>query len=136
MRIKAWHWGASLGVALLVMAVSDVPSGQAAETSSNREAWLGVYSQTLTSELRDEFKYEGDGALVSRVVPDSPADHAGIKKGDVIVGVNSRSVDSPEELARAVRAAPVGQNTEGRIRPGGARKTLNGRREERPRGNE
>ena len=108
MRIKAWHWGASLGVALLVMAVSDVPSSQAAETSSNREAWLGVYSQTLASELRDEFKYEGDGALVSRVVPDSPAAGAGLEPGDVITAIDGQAVTKFDDLKNAVEAKAVG----------------------------
>ena len=134
MRTKTWHLGAILGVALLILAVSDVPSGRAAETTSesSSEAWLGVYSQTLTPELRDEFKYQGDGALVNRVIPGSPAEKAGIKKGDVIISVNSRPVASAEELTRAIRSGRVDQSASIQVARDGVKKTLTAKLAARP----
>ena len=106
MRIAARHWGAGLGVALLLLTVHDVRPSQGAEGTT----WLGVYSQSLTPELREGLEYQGQGVLVTRVVDGSPAQKAGIRKGDVIVRVDNDPVDSPAALARVVRASPAGES--------------------------
>ncbi|MDQ7783539.1 MAG: DegQ family serine endoprotease [Desulfomonilaceae bacterium] len=70
---------------------------------------LGVNIQSL-----DEYqaKYYGrqdtDGALVSQVVPGSPAEKAGVKDGDIIIEFNGKSVDGAPEL----------KNIVGRVKPG------------------
>lgn len=46
-----------------------------------------------------------EGALVQMVRPDSPAAAAGMRPGDVIVGVGTTSVGSPDEAVQAIRAA-------------------------------
>lgn len=72
-------------------------------------AWLGVYSQQITPELREGLNYNGAGALVTRIVSDSPAARAGIQRGDVIVRVGSTDVDSPDRLASAVSSSAPGK---------------------------
>lgn len=72
------------------------------------KAWLGVMTQSVTEELRDALDLRGDGVLVNRVVIDSPADRAGIKKGDIITSVSGRSVESPADLSEAVQDQQVG----------------------------
>jgi membrane-associated protease RseP (regulator of RpoE activity) len=79
-----------------------------AATASARP-WLGVYTQEITDELRDGLNLNSDGVLVNRVVSDGPADRGGVRKGDVIVRFNSRSVDSPSSLADLVGDAREGQ---------------------------
>ena len=97
MRTQASLGLAGLGLSLIVL-LSAVPAARA-DRDSDSHGWLGIYTQALTSELREGLDYRGDGVLVNRVVPGSPADKAGIEKGDVIVSVNMRSVDSPDKLA-------------------------------------
>ena len=131
MRIKARRGWASFGVALLMMVACELPAGRAAEERSET-AWLGVYSQEITPELRDGMNHASEGVLVNRVVPDSPADRAGIRKGDVIVRVNSRLVNTPDELSRIVRAGHVGDPVAIRIVRDGNQQTLTARLAARP----
>ncbi len=68
--------------------------------------FLGVNIQNLSSELQKEFGVE-HGALVTTVTPDSAADKAGIKQGDVIVKLDGTKVDDPNRLKLMVgRQAP------------------------------
>jgi serine protease Do len=61
--------------------------------------WLGIYLGELTPELRDAFKIGGDsGVLVQQVMPDSPAEKAGFKDGDVILELNGRPVQDMRDL--------------------------------------
>jgi serine protease Do len=72
--------------------------------------WLGVSLQPLTSDLAASFGVkEGKGALVSDVSADSPAARAGVKSGDVILEFNSKKVEDPSALARAVAVAKPGE---------------------------
>jgi serine protease Do len=62
-------------------------------------AWLGVYIQDLTPELAAQFGVEpGSGVLVADVVPRSPAEEAGIRRGDVITAVDGKPVHDTNEL--------------------------------------
>ena len=45
------------------------------------------------------------GAVIAEVRPGSPAEEAGLRRGDVIQGVNGKAVADAEEAARALRAA-------------------------------
>ena len=97
-----------------------------------KEAWLGVYTQTLTPELSEGLNYTGSGALVSRVVDGSPAEKAGVKKGDVIVGINTTTVASATDLTKAIGNAKVDQTVSVRIIRDGERRTLSAKLVERP----
>ena len=60
---------------------------------------LGVAIQDLTSELANSFGYSSTaGALVAEVQPDTPADVAGFKPGDIITKLDGRSISSANEL--------------------------------------
>jgi serine protease Do len=87
--------------------------------------WLGVYIQPVTPELAEKFGLEGDqGALVADVVNGSPADKAGLKRGDVIVAYNGREVGDTHALPRMVAATPVGEKAEVTVIRGGETKEL------------
>jgi len=61
--------------------------------------WVGVDLQELTRELKSHFGLPGErkGTLVSDVYEDSPAERAGIRRGDIILSLEEFLVDSPEE---------------------------------------
>ena len=70
--------------------------------------WLGVVIQGLTPELAESFELGSeDGALVSKVLPDSPAEGAGIERGDVIVTFNGTPVKEWRDLPRLVGETPA-----------------------------
>ncbi|MDH3713656.1 MAG: DegQ family serine endoprotease [Gammaproteobacteria bacterium] len=72
--------------------------------------WLGVVIQEVTRELAESFGMDrAYGALVARVLPDSPAEQAGLRVGDVIVAYNGATVNSSTELPPLVGVTRVGE---------------------------
>jgi serine protease Do len=72
--------------------------------------WLGVLIQDVTAELAESFDMNKPrGALVSRVLPDSPAEKAGIQVGDIIVGFNEHAIPRSKDLPPLVGKAKVGK---------------------------
>jgi len=71
--------------------------------------FLGTMIQPLTPELADAFKLKSlSGALVAQVTPDSPADKAGLKSGDIILAVNGAKVDDGRSLHLMIGALAPG----------------------------
>src|SRR5918994_121321 len=70
--------------------------------------WIGVASMKVTPQLA---RYYGlpviDGALVARVEPYSPADDAGLRKGDIIEEIDGNTIKDPSEIASYVRKKQV-----------------------------
>lgn len=65
--------------------------------------WLGVMIQDVTPELAKSFDLkEAKGVLIADVVKDSPAQKAGLKRGDVVVGVDGKEVKDAHTLSRLV----------------------------------
>ena len=128
---KRWMVRAAGGAALAALAVGGALAGRAA-AQSPQTPWLGVTTQEITDDLRAGLDYRGTGVLVNRVLSDSPADRAGIRKGDVIVSFNSRTIDSPTQLGEIVRAGRVGQSVSISIVRGGSRRSVTARLAEWP----
>lgn len=78
-----------------------------------RRSWLGVYIQEVIPEIAKQFGLPEDteGVLVGDVVKDSPAEEAGIKRGDIIIKVNDEEVNSPGELQDKIRDIDIGEKT-------------------------
>jgi serine protease Do len=72
--------------------------------------WLGVSIQGITPDLAASLGLDqAKGALVSSVVQNSPADRAGIKAGDVIVGYAGKPINNANDLPFLVAGTPVGK---------------------------
>jgi serine protease Do/serine protease DegQ len=60
----------------------------------------------------------GEGAQVAEVQPKSPAEQAGLREADVIIGLNGRPVRSAAELRARLGVVPVGETVELRVQRG------------------
>jgi serine protease Do len=90
-----------------------------------RRAQLGVEVQPVTSDLAESLglKHVG-GAIIGKVTPDSAADRAGLKRGDVIQSFNGQTVADINSLRNHVADAAPGSNASVVIVRDGAEKTV------------
>lgn len=87
--------------------------------------WLGVVIQELSPDLAEKFEIgDREGALVSKVATDGPAQEAGVRVGDVIVEFDGKKIESYNELPRIVAAAPVGKEVDVVVVRSGKRKRV------------
>ena len=87
---------------------------------SVKRGQLGVSMYTVTPDIAHSLGLPSAvGALVSQVVEGSPADHAGIRTGDVITSVNGQPVKSNSELRNTIGLRRVGDKVDiGLLRDG------------------
>lgn len=70
--------------------------------------WLGVQIQDVTRELAESFGMKKpQGALVSKVMPDSPAEKAQLQIGDIITEFNGQSIEKSGDLPPMVGMTPI-----------------------------
>lgn len=87
--------------------------------------YMGVSIQTITPDLASQFNLKDTkGALVGDVVPNGPADRAGLKSGDVIEQFNGRTVTDSRQLQLEVAEMKPGATVPVEIVRDGSRKTL------------
>jgi serine protease Do len=73
-------------------------------------SWLGVYPQPITVHLQRAFGLaDRRGALLSEVVPDSPAGRAGLEPGDVVLTFDGKPIQRADDLPWIVATTPPGR---------------------------
>jgi serine protease Do len=86
---------------------------------------MGMSLQELTSELAEQFGYEkGQGVIITRVAPDSPADRVGLQPGQLIEQVDKVRVRTLAELKKAIKKARNSKQILLRVRAGDFSKYL------------
>ena len=102
-----------IGFAIPANAASNVID-QLLKFGETKRGWLGVRIQTVTEDLALSLGLDRPyGALVASVIPNSPAEKAGVKAGDVILDFNGSEVTEMRKLPRLVAETKV--NTKSNI---------------------
>ncbi len=87
--------------------------------------WLGVLIQDVTRELADSFGMKHPkGALVARVLPDSPAAKGGLQAGDIILAYDGKPIVDSSMLPPLVGSSQVEHEARLKILRGGEERTL------------
>jgi serine protease Do len=115
--------GGSIGIGFAIPAnMARSVMEQLIQFGEVRRGVLGIIVQTLTPDLAtafnnlapsltDHFKSSGiQGAVVDSVVPNSPAEKAGIKIGDLIRKINGKSIKTGAEIRNTIGLLQIGAN--------------------------
>jgi len=72
--------------------------------------WLGVSGLSLTPEIAAYYNLPVEkGALITEVMPDSPAEKAEMQRGDIIVGFGDKAINSVEDLVKEIQKRKIGE---------------------------
>lgn len=112
--------------------------GKQASTQRKKRCrvYLGVMTcpvEDMGGRMRRKLKLANDdGVFVEEVVPDSPAQEAGLKQGDVITHVNGKLVDDEDELCKDLEQLGPGKAIELTVYREGKKQTMRAALEEIP----
>ena len=127
--------GQGIGFAIPINLARQVAE-QLIATGEVTRGWLGVSTQPVDPALAESFGLEKvTGALVTKVLPGTPAERAGLQRGDVLLTFAGKAVRGVRELQLMVASAPIGTPVPVDILRNGRRLTLTVEitaREERP----
>ena len=122
----------NIGFAVPVNVLKDVLS-QLRDEGRVRRGYLGIGVNEITPEAADAFGLEStDGALVMNVQPGLPADKAGLRSGDIIVGADGDEITSTRELIDYVSSRGPDAKVELEILRDGERQSVTVELAERP----
>ena len=106
---------------------------QLKKTGHAKWGWLGVLIQDVNKELAESFGMKKPmGAVVLRVMDDTPAQKAGIEVGDVITHFGDKTIERSSDLPLAVGQSPIGSSVKVRVMRDGKEKRLTVKIEELP----
>jgi len=114
----------TIGFAVPINLAKDILP-QLRATGSVTRGWIGVSVQAVTPELARALSLDvTDGALVAQVTPGSPAERAGIVRGDLLRSFDGRPVRKLSDLSRSVAATEVGKKVPVELLRDGETKTV------------
>ncbi len=103
----------------ITVALAAMPSDRTADAgAADKQDGIGVALAPITPQLRAQMDLPASakGVIIAGIEPGSPAEQAGLKEGDIILGVGSRAVTTPAEAAGRIRqAVKAGENVALRV---------------------
>lgn len=103
--------GGSLGIGFAIPATAAKNTmEQIIKQGSVTRGWIGAAVQELTPELADSFKL-GDikGVLITEIIRNSPAENAGVRRGDILLAIDDQPIDSWSAMLETVANLPPGK---------------------------
>ena len=87
------------------------------KTGSMTRGWIGVEVQEISPALAESFKLKDTrGAIIAGVLKNGPADKAGIKPGDVLLGIEDKVVTDPQNMLTLVAGLQPGNTARLKLR--------------------
>ena len=116
--------GQGIGFAIPINLAQQIAQ-QLIATGKVTRGWLGISIQPLDPALAETFGLQSvAGAIVTRVLPGSPAAAAGLQRGDVLLSFAGKAVRGVGELQLLVANAPIGKGVPVEILRNGKRLAL------------
>ncbi len=86
--------GGSMGIGFAIpISIAKQVMEQIAVEGVVTRGWVGVEAQNLNTELAESFGLPSiNGALIAGIIPNSPAERAGLRAGDVLIAINDKPV--------------------------------------------
>ena len=98
---EKWLINYEVGKASYVSVVKK-SEGDTTPPAKARKAWLGASTQIMTRQLKETLKLKGNyGIRLTMVSPKSPAEKAGLKKGDIITHMDGMGIEASQEQDKA-----------------------------------
>jgi serine protease Do len=94
-------------------------------TGKVTRGWLGVSIQPLGPDLRQALGLgDTEGALIADVIPKSPAEAGGLKRGDVVIAIEGKPITEPGQLSRTIATMSPGATAQLRVVRDGKERTV------------
>lgn len=107
--------GQGIGFSIPINLAENIIS-QLTEEGKVTRGWLGVLIQSITPEIAESLGLKDvRGALIADVTPGSPADKAGLKRGDIVIEFEGNVIDEFSDLTKLVGAASPGESKDIKI---------------------
>lgn len=122
-----------------VISGEKAPAGKPAQPHRKRSrVYLGVFTvpvEDINNRARKKLKLpSSDGVYVAEVLPDSPAEEAGLKHGDVITHVNGKLIEDEDELVKDLNEVGPGKQIDLTVYRDGKKQNLKAELDEIPAG--
>jgi serine protease DegQ len=106
--------GGSLGIGFAIPAnTAKSTMEQIIKNGSVTRGWIGAAVQELTPALAESFKLGNiKGVLITEVLRSSPAERAGVHRGDILVAIDDQAIDSWTSMLGTVAGLPPGKQVQ------------------------
>jgi serine protease Do len=107
--------GGSVGIGFSIPStISRAVMDMIVRTGHVERGWLGISMDAVPPEqaMKVSNQIQGQGAMITQVVPGGPADRAGLRLNDVILRFNERAIDSPNRLRNSIAFTAPGSTAE------------------------
>jgi serine protease Do len=110
-QLEVMRDGRSMNIPVTLEAMSASKASSDENSEHGKGRW-GLSVGDLNQDARDQLQLPSNvhGAVVQDVQPGSPADNAGLQRGDIIVEVNRHPEQSAADVAHALSSVPNGQD--------------------------
>ncbi len=102
--------GGSLGIGFAISATTVKKTmEQIIQYGSVTRGWIGAGIQEVTPDLTGSFKPDAHGVLITEVVHNSPAEQAGIRAGDLLTSIDSKTINDWSAMLDTIANLPPGK---------------------------